>query len=168
MSYYRGDGYYRGDSNYYRGDPFFGAIGGALAGVAGKLIGKAGKWVGGRLGGSAGKKIVRDAAIGAVAGGAAIPVLRSVAPPTQASGPPIQIGPLGISPGSAMPGGEPLFTWGRKKSRRMNPLNPKALKRALRRAEGFEKFAKKTVNALYKRVDGRRVKTFKRAKRRSS
>jgi len=32
--------------------------------------------------------------------------------------------------------------------RRMNVMNPRALKRALRRAEGFEKIARRTVNAL--------------------
>jgi hypothetical protein len=34
------------------------------------------------------------------------------------------------------------------KNRKMNPLNPRALKRALRRSEDFEGIARRTVNAL--------------------
>lgn len=144
MPYYRGD-YVGGKSNYYRGDPFLGAIIGSAArsiGLGG-LAAKAGRWVAGRITGSA----VKKAAIGTAAG-AALPVLMggvSRATGTQ----PIQLGPLGIDPGSMFPGGEPGITWGRRRSRRMNPLNPKALRRALRRAEAFEKFAKRTVNALH-------------------
>jgi hypothetical protein len=40
-----------------------------------------------------------------------------------------------------------LLTYGVPgKHRKMNVLNPKALHRSLRRAEGFEKFAKKVLN----------------------
>lgn len=35
------------------------------------------------------------------------------------------------------------------RNRHMNPLNPRALKRALRRAEKFEHFARRVVNARY-------------------
>lgn len=34
------------------------------------------------------------------------------------------------------------------KNRSMNPLNPRALRKALRRAESFEKIARRTVNGL--------------------
>ncbi len=138
MGYYRGD-YYRGDGgNYYRGDPF-------LGGLIAKVVPKVATWVGGRLGGSKTRK-----AVGAALGVAVASKLPGMTPPILQSGgqAPINIGPLGINPGAALPGGEPLFTWGKKKYRRMNPLNPRALKRALRRAEGFEKFARRTVNAL--------------------
>lgn len=139
MGYYRGD-YYRGDGgNYYRGDPF-------LGGLISKVVPKVATWVGGRLGGSKARK-----AVGAALGVAVASKVPGLTPPILQSGsaPPINIGPLGINPGAALPGGEPLFSWrGAKKYRRMNVLNPRALKRALRRAEGFEKFARRTVNAL--------------------
>jgi hypothetical protein len=46
-----------------------------------------------------------------------------------------------------------------KKRRRMNPLNPRALTRALRRAEGFVKIVKRTEKAL------RRVSPPKKSRR---
>lgn len=158
MSYYRGD--YRG--GYYKGDPFIGGLIGSAARAlgAGKLVAKGAKWLGQRISGSSVKK-----ATAVVAGAAAAPILTAAAGamiPRTGTTMPVQIGPLGIDPGSMLPGGEPGWTWGRKKYRRMNALNPKALKRALRRAEGFEKFAKQTMNALYKTSDGRKVKKFKR------
>ena len=155
MSYYRGD-YYRGD--YYRGDPFLGALAGAaikkVGGIALRALSKTGaKTVGGGL--------------ARVAGGAAVaaPVLSaatSMVPRAATGSMPISLGPIGIDPMAALPGGRPLFTFGQRKRRRINPLNPKALRRALRRAEGFEKFAARTVNSLYKVIDGRKVRTYKR------
>jgi len=47
--------------------------------------------------------------------------------------------------------------------RKLNPLNPRALKRGLRRAYGFDKFARKTMNALYRTVPGKvKQRKFKR------
>lgn len=140
--------YYRGDGNYYRGDPFLGAL-------VGGLVGKAGKWLVKRVTGSrVGQKIDRVAeslpGIGVV-GGSLLPSLS-----------PINLGPVTVNPGAILPGGKPFISVAGKKYRRMNPLNPKALRRALRRAEGFEKFARRTVNALFTTRDGRRVKKFKR------
>lgn len=147
MSYYRGD-YYRGDGNYYKGDPFIGALVGA---VAKPLIQKAGRWIGRQtVGGLLGK----GAAAAATA--AAVPAVARRVAQTQVT----------ISPGEFMPGGEPLIEFGRarKKYRRMNPLNPKALKRALRRAEGFEKFAKQTMTALTKPGSARKFKKATRSR----
>lgn len=141
MGYYRGD-YYRGDGNYYRGDPF---IGGLVAGAARKLGGKALRWVGRQtVGGLIGKTA------GAAAAAAAVPAVAKKVAQTQVT----------IRPSEIMPGGEEFLEFGpmRKKYRRMNPLNPRALKRALRRAEGFEKFAKRTMNALVKPGGGRKFK----------
>lgn len=154
MGYYRGDGanYYRGD--YYRGDPFLGAIAGSLVG---KVAAKAGRWVAGRVGGSAGRAaaaVARDAAPAVVGGavgyaaGQRLPSLPGIGPSSM----PMQGGGRWVIP---------------PKRRRMNALNPRALKRALRRAEGFEKFAKRTVNAMYRVIDGRKVRTYKKAKRAS-
>lgn len=158
MGYYRGDGsnYYRGD--YYRGDPFIGAlVGGAVRAVAGGAVGKAikkaGRWVGARVGGAAAAAapVLREAAPSAVAGAVGYTMGGGRMPSLPALGP--------LDPGGAR------LPWigERKKYRRMNPLNPKALRRALRRAEGFEKFAKRTVNALH---TGPRK--FKSTRRRSS
>lgn len=158
MGYYgRGD-YYRGD--YYRGDPFLGALVGRAASAlgVGKVVAKAGRWLAGKITPAA----VKTAAGVAGAGATAITIAGALPSTSGPARMPVNIGPLGIDPMSALPGGEPLFRWGRKKYRRMNPLNPRALKRALRRAEGFEKFARRTVNALYKTTDGRRTKKFKK------
>jgi len=158
MPYYLQGDYYRGD--YYQGDPFIGGlIGRAAARLGiGRAVAKAGRWALGKIT----PGTVKTAA--GVTATAAVPVVASRIL-TRTAGPdqmPVQIGPLGIDPGSALPGGQPLFRWGRKKYRRMNPLNPRALKRALRRAEGFEKFARRTVNALYKTGDGGKRRRFKK------
>lgn len=93
--------------------------------------------------------------------------------------PGIQIGRTTINPGNILPGGQPFLQPTRTvmaapgvcalrgyhpikqhgkygaagtycvKNRHMNPLNPRALKRALRRAEKFEHFARRVVNARY-------------------
>jgi hypothetical protein len=143
MPYMRGD-YVGGRSNYVRGDPFLGAALGFVAKkVAGPLVKKAGRWIG---------KQTVGGLIGKTAATAATGVAISKA--TRAE-------PIVIDPGAAFPGGEPFieFTGQRKKYRRMNPLNPKALRRALRRAEGFEKFAKKTMSALTKPGSVRKYKS---------
>ncbi len=173
MAYYRGD-YYRGD--YYRGDPFLGAVVGRAGAAAGKLIAR---FVATRMGRTA-----------LATGAAAETARRYIASQRTGTGG-TGTGAETTMPGGAVPDLGPLQQPGTgvvvkqrrvltpqermdlgikgigKVRRRINPLNPRALKRALRRAEGFEAFAKKTVNALYKTVDGRRVKTFKRTKRRS-
>lgn len=149
MPYYRGDSYGRGN-NYYRGDPF---LGGVVAGLVGGAVKKAARWVGQRVSGAGARAvttIARDLAPTTVAGAAGYAMGRGAQPVLS----PIQ--PLGPMAG-------PDITW--QKRRRMNPLNPKALRRALRRAEGFEKFAAKTVNALYRVIDGRKVRTYKKKTR---
>lgn len=158
MGYYRGDGanYYRGD--YYRGDPFLGALVGS---VVGKAAGRVGRFIGSKLGGSAGRavaSVARDAAPGIVGGVAGYTVGRAL--PTLPGPDMTPIGP----DGKRVKGGKYVWTAPR---RRMNPLNPRALKRALRRAEGFEKFAKRTVNAMYRVIDGRKVRTYKKSRRAS-
>lgn len=151
MAYYRGDGgnYYRGD--YYKGDPFLGGL--IAAGVrkvaprvargALNILRRTGaKTVGGAVGRVAG---------GAVTAGTAVSIGRDVYRGTR---PGMEIE---ISPENILPGGERFITV-KRKYRKLNPLNPKALKRALRRAEGFEKFAKRTMVALVKPGGGRKFK----------
>lgn len=158
MGYYlRGD-YYRGD--YYRGDPQLGAILGKVASSlgVGAVVGKAGRWLLGKVEGGAVKSVAKGLGTAgtAVLAGSLLPK--------------VHIGPITVDPGSMMPGGKPFISYsgGAHRHRRINPLNPKALRRALRRAEGFEKFAKRTVNALYSTHGGRRVHTFKRSHKRAS
>lgn len=146
MPYYRGD-YYRGD--YYRGDPFLGALAGLAGRAVGKLAKKAVGWVGRQATsrvGRMGVPILRDAASSTVAGAVGYTMGRREAEGYSEIG---QIPRLGSG------GGAP------KRYRRMNPLNPKALRRALRRAEGFEKFARKTVSGL--RYGAKKFKSQRRA-----
>jgi hypothetical protein len=49
--------------------------------------------------------------------------------------------------------------------RRMNPLNPRALRRALRRAQGFARFARKTMHFVHPRPHTTRFKFPKRRRR---
>lgn len=153
MAYYgRGD-YYSGlRGDYYRGDPFLGA----LLGAAVPMIGKAVGWLGSKLGSTAGSAIARGAATGVAA--AAVPLAYNALEQHQG----MRIGKKIIHPTAILPGGKPFITSARR-YRRMNVLNPKALRRALRRAEGFEKFARRTVTALH-----HGPKKFKSTRRRSA
>lgn len=162
MPYYRGDYIRGGRSGYYRGDPFLGALIGSAAKAlgVGKIVSKGAAWLGSKITGSA----VKKAAV-ATAGAIAAPVLYNAATsalPVSQSLPPLQIGQVGINPMNALPGGEPFITYGRRKYRRMNPLNPKALKRAIRRADGFEKFAKSVMSSFH--TGPRKYKTTRRRK----
>lgn len=179
--YYRGD-YTRG--GYYRGDPFLGAlIGGVARSVGlGKVAAKAGRWLAGRITGSSVKRATQVIG-GTVAGAVATTVANRVLAPS----PTItmeNIEPLDMGGGEVMGGGggtQVVMTasgrrmrvrWSSSKGkwvavRTMNPLNPKALKRSLRRAEGFEKFARRTMNALFKTSGGTKVRKFKRKTTRS-
>ncbi|SRR5712692_272556 len=49
--------------------------------------------------------------------------------------------------------------------RRMNPLNPRALRRALRRAKGFEHFARKVMHLTHRRPGTTRFKFPSRKRR---
>jgi len=179
MPYYgaRGD-YVGGRSNYYRGDPFLGAIVGGIARSVGlgSLAAKAGRWVAGRITGQGLKRAAQGAvavagttivgtAVNRAIGGGATPEL-------------MPIEDLGGGGGGGGGGGTQWVQtasgrrmrvrWSSTKGkwvavRSLNPLNPKALNRALRRASGFEKFAKKTVNALYRTSTGAtKTRKFKR------
>lgn len=156
MGYYRGDGnnYYRGD--YYRGDPFLAALAG---GVLGKVAGRVGSAIGrgiSRLGGSrAGRAAVEQ--LPGVGVGIAAEQVRNRLTSTIPSLGPLTGGPAGGAGQMELP------MFGKKKYRKMNVTNPKALKRALRRAEGFEKLARRTVNAL--RSGPKKFKSQKRSAR---
>jgi hypothetical protein len=171
MSYYRGD-YYRGD--YYKGDPYLGFIlkgaarlGAGLVRTVAKRSVQAGRAL---IGSSAGRT-----AVGTAVGGGVIVAGEEIArqagrrvfEETAGASPNYPEGTAGARPGGPVmvpmgakgmcpPGFHPNKADGPKgakgtycvRNRRMNPLNPRALRRALRRSEDFEQIAKRTVNAL--------------------
>lgn len=143
-----------------------GAIGGFLTGgPAGAVVGG----IAGAMGGGGGPSVPTFAP----QGGGSTGILQSNPLPG------IQIGKTTINPGSILPGGQPFIQPTRTvmaapgvcamrgyhpvkqhgkygaagsycvRNRQMNPLNPRALKRALKRAEKFEHFARRVVNARY-------------------
>lgn len=129
--YYRGA---RGD--YYQGDPFFGLIARGLGAVAKTALGAVG------LKRIAPTIIKVAGGVGAGAAGSAL-ATRALRPP-----------PPGMKPRKglkgmiqrALPGGETGYF----KTRRMNPANPKALRRALRRVSGFAKLAQRAKRDIAK------------------
>lgn len=141
MPYYSAGDYYRGDGNYAAGG-IFGAIGKGLKKVAGALF--------------------RASPVGRVAtavlpniipSGPSFPTITGFAPPPVVPKP-----GFGGAVERFLPGGESGYMVARR--RRMNPLNIKALRRALRRAKGFEKQARR-VGSFFQpgktyRLKGRR------------
>lgn len=134
-----------------------------------KGIGKVGKFIAGGVGAVSGKpagtavQLVPTPAIPALPG-AGPSIIGGLPTMIDQAGIPHQVGQaIGRAIGRAPAGfrnGIPLFPGGVSKGRRrMNVLNPRALRRALRRAQGFERFARKTVT-LTKRMK------FKKRRRR--
>lgn len=174
--YYRGD-YYRGDANYYRGDPFIGGLIGAAARAigVGKIASKVGRWAVQRVTGSGLKRVAGAGA--AVAGTAVVgaAVNKAVNPATEVElnfddsevtidgrrGRRRKYPVWRVHKGHGPNAGQAYLYYGPK----MNALNPRALKRSLRRAERFETFAKRTMNALFKTSGGRKVRKFKKSSR---
>lgn len=152
-------GYYMGAGDYYRGDGNY-AAGGFFSGI-GKAIGKVAK-IGVNL---------LPGPVGAVA--------RTIVNNMGPSAAPAQLAPFpmmnttmfsGAAPGGArprpgvtgavqrfLPGGETGYI----KRRRINPLNIKALRRAMRRAKGFEKQARR-VGSFFNPGKSFRLKGRKR------
>lgn len=159
MGYYGQGDYYRGD--YYRGDPFLGGILGTLASKAVPLIGKGISWLTkGKLLGSGGGMEAAKTLGKAAAGAATAVTLYKAAQPAVESLPMIPSfgGGGGEGPGMTIEqtaGGRRIRKrWSVRKQkyvaiRNMNPLNPKALGRAIRRATRFERYAKTVVNCLH-------------------
>jgi len=106
---------------FRKGDPFIGGLAAFAAPLVKKFAGKAlGKLTGGRLIGAGGGAAILKKAAGAGAGFAAVRSLPNLPGPFQ-------------NP----------FGGGRKKYRRMNAGNAKALRRAFRRIDAFGKLASK-------------------------
>jgi hypothetical protein len=141
MGYYMGD-YYRGDYYRGRGDPgLFGTILGGIKKVAGAVL----------------RRTPVGMAIGAVSS-----ILPQLPAPRSAGGGLNLPGPFRVSPTAIIPGGRPFLTreGGAVRSgyhldkrtgtyevrnRSMNPANPRALRRAIRREKGFVALARRVL-----------------------
>lgn len=170
MSYYMGD-YYQGDyyrGDYYRGDPFFGAIAGLAAGPLMRLgkavLPKAARAIFGSKVLTKGSQIITRPLGRALKGGlavggavATVKTLRGGAGPLGGMPGPMQFesggggrSQMGMTNGGCPPGFHPCKSPDGCKmgpcvrNRRMNPANPKALRRGLRRVSGFAKLAQRT------------------------
>ena len=144
MSYYKGD-FYRGD--FYRGDPgFFSFLGkiaktavGFIPGVgpiASKAIDVGTSIVKGTGGGRAGQMV--RAGVGAV-------VKHPVLSAAGAAGV-IGAGTGIVRRGRMGSGGTTVHVAGARHHRRMHVTNVKALRRAIRRAKGFERLARRVMS----------------------
>lgn len=136
---------------------------GFLAGAAGKLLGKAGKWAVKQAIGSgkkAVKKPIETALTGIGAGTLATPVLKQLTGtkmPTVDQGFGIDLNPFGTNDRSGA-----IFGFGGKlrRARRINYTNMRALKKSIRRVQGFEKLARDVFTI------GKGGLTLKKARRR--
>ncbi len=156
MSYY-GQGDFYGRGGYYRGDPsFFSFLGGVAKGAVGLIPG-----VGPALSAGIsslskisrpGSAIVKGAERSPAAAGMAARGMSAVTsivkqhPVLSAAGAAGGIGvAAGLSGRRVIKGAEHMLGFGRRKRRRMNPCNSKALRRAIRRAHAFERLAKHVI-----------------------
>jgi len=181
----RGD-YYRGD--YYRGS-IFGTIGRAISGTVGGAVSgfiKGGPIGGifGALGGAAGatvSSIKADKAAGV--SGAVAPIGSSTAATPVDQSPEALIRKHQINIAHAQAGGKMIGRPGAgaqivahpvtgqpvlvgRRHRTMRVTNPKALRRALRRAEGFKKLALRTIKLIDPRRKAKAFAGFKRGRKR--
>jgi len=161
MSYYMGDYYRVARGDYYRGDPGFWSILGGVAKKAVGLIPGVGPGLS-TLAESIGKKAVAPAAGAAAAGGASA-IIKSTAEKAGkfALKHPVLTGAGAAGAGALLGAGatkltERLLNGGGRRHRRMNACNPRALRRALRRAHAFAKFARKVIRVqhTYKKPRG--------------
>jgi len=151
MPYYLTGDYYKGDYYRHRGDPgLFSFLGGIVKGAL-----------------SIGKGIVTGGPIGGISAAAGLLAPR---PGMTGSGLPAPRGPgglilpggIGVHPMSVLPGGKPFITrqggatrpgyhLDKKtgtyevRNRSMNPANPRALRRAVRREHGFVALARRVL-----------------------
>lgn len=156
--------------DYYQAGGFFGKLGKAFGGIAKVALPAVGTMFGGPIGGAAGLMVGNLLGAGK-ATGSSLPASNIMKPsgfggfPTGGAGlfdilaPKAELERLdralpGAVPGALTTPGRsvlPGYTVGRdgsirRKGRRMNMLNPKALRRGMRRVQGFARFAKKTIS----------------------
>ena len=155
MGYYKGDFYGRG--GYYRGDPgFFSFLGGLAKGAVGMVPG-VGPILQGALGALTGPKptsaIVKASQVSSTHPGffsgatAKVGSMIKGHPILSAAGAAGLAGMAAGAGGMAMRGKKlsTLALTGVRKKRRMNATNPRALRRAIRRAHAFERLAKHVI-----------------------
>ncbi len=155
MGYYKGDFYGRG--GYYRGDPgffsFLGGLGKAALGIVpgvGPILSAA---AGALTAPKASSAIVKSSVPGAGFFSGATAKVGSMIkghPILSAAGGAGLLGAAGLAGMSALKGRagkklSHLALTGERKKRRMNPTNPRALRRAIRRAHAFERLAKHVI-----------------------
>jgi hypothetical protein len=152
MSYY-GQGDYFPRGGYYRGDPgFFSFLGGVAKKAVGLIPGvgpalSAGIEMATR---KAAPKLLPEAGTLAARGGMASKITGIIKshPVISAAGA-AGVGGLASGVAGAVAAralrGKHLFGVGGRRRRRMNPCNPRALRRAIRRAHAFERLAKHVI-----------------------
>ena len=161
--------YYQGD--YYRGDPGFLSFFGGLAKRAVGFIPGVGpalqtgieavSKVKGLLGGGTKAAAGAASAAGGIAKAAGVSAVRTALKHPVLTG----AGAAGAAAGAAALIHHHLAKGGARKHRRMRATNPKALRRALRRAYAFERIAMRTIKLVHPRKKGR-FGGFKRPKKR--
>ena len=163
MGYYQGD-FYAGS----RGDPgFFSFLGKALKGAVGVA---AGFMPGGGLVSRAVTAMTHVPGGGALVKAARSPLARRVGgmvikhPVLSAAGAAGVIG-AGVEGGRMLRGRHPAMA-GMRRHRRMNVTNVRALRRSIRRAQGFAKLAKRVLHFTSPRPPRGRVVFKRRAKKR--
>jgi len=134
---------YYGAGDYYGAGGFFSSIGGAIKGAVTGFLG----------GGPAGA--VAGGVAGLVGGGGG------------GGGGPMRItkGGVTVTPAAFAPGGAPFVQVGRKKRRRMNYTNQKALTRANRRVDGFVRTVRKSLKHTNYKLVSKSAGTRKRSPR---
>jgi hypothetical protein len=156
MPYYQGD-FYTGGNGYYRGDPgFLGFLGGLAKKAVGFIPG-----VGPAL--SAGMSMIHLGKKAPAVAALAAPVAAGMALAKRAGGTvargvlkhPILSAAAGAGVVGAMTGGVVgrmtghAAAVGGRRRKRMNVCNPRALRRSIRRTQGFAKLAMRTIHLIH-------------------
>ena len=160
MPYYTGD-YYRGD--YYKGDPgFFSFLGGLGKSLLGGIpvVGPALSTVAGAVSEMAAKPAARAALpVAATSGAGAIVKATGARALGALKAHPVltAAGAAGVAGAAMGAGGAKLLARraGMRKHRRMRVTNPKALRRAIRRTQGFAKLAMRTIHLVHPKKHAR-------------
>lgn len=151
--------------DYYRGDPgFLSFIGKGLQAVGGIVPG-----VGGALTTLGEKLATRGAKTGIVRvteGAGSLAKVTAGVKTVVAKHPVISgLGAAGVIAGAAVAGRRLLKGGRERKHRRMNPCNVRALRRAIRRAHGFERIARRVIRFTSPHKKGR-FGGFKKSRKR--
>jgi hypothetical protein len=181
VSYYGAKGdFYTGRTGYYRGDPgFFSSLGGLVKGIAGGVL-KSYTGIDITGGGSPSPQPSISAAGSAglgIMGPAATVAGRSTRSRGRLSAAAAQLpgmigklrGAMASRPGMGMTPHPATYarSLGGRRRHRMNVCNPRALRRAIRRAKGFEKLALRSIRLVSPhRLHGKRRGGFKVSRRR--